>query len=355
MASQQTLIIGALLVSLVAVETAVGQVDIPSPSFRHKAVESANSTRPLATPGVFGWDTQMWTPLEFTNGKEKEPGTGFFVTLDKTYTSIQKAGQINAIGENQSTGSTFITGNRYEVGWFSDDDNGWALSYQEASGIYFNAGQDVTVTNPMLVDSQFAVVEVNRMFRQTLSSGGYFEPYMGIRYSNYNDETIEDTTQTVGLATLFNRFKQEVSNNAFGFQAGGRYNVRRGRWRMTGDAAVATMYNQQRFFATDITTAGSAIQPPPQAISETYQSDQSFIPVIDGQYEIAYNISRDISLRTGVQVMYNWNGVARANAQTTTLNPNSTFSAVGVSADNTGFFDESFLSAGFLFGIEWRR
>ena len=75
------------------------------------------------------------------------------------------------------------------------------------------------------------------------------------------------------------------------------------------------------------------------------------MPILDGQIELAYNISRDISIRTGVQTMYVWNGVARANTQTTNLNPNSVFGAGGV----TGLFDESYVAAGFIFGVEWRR
>ena len=346
MALKRTFKICALLVTLVATEAAIGQVNIPSAKFSGKAVESAESTRPFASPGVFDYDTQLFAPLEFTNGKEKAPNSGFFFSLDKTYTSVNKAGVIDGNGSTIQTGAHYIWGTAYNLGWFSDDDDGWGLTYQNASGSYFTAGQDVLVSQPMLVKNEFATVEVNRIFRQALSQGGYFEPYIGIRFMNFSDNTLEDTTQTVNGTIVSNRFKQNVTNNAFGLQAGGRYNSRRGRWRMTGDGAVATTYNQQRYFATDIANSATA-----QAITETYQSDQAFLPVIDGQFEIAYNISRDISFKTGVQATYVWNGVARANTQTTNLNPNSVFSSGGL----TGLIDESYIAAGFIFGVEWRR
>ncbi|MFK7768082.1 MAG: hypothetical protein AB8B55_12735 [Mariniblastus sp.] len=351
MALKQTIMIFALLASLVATEATIGQVNIPSAKFSGKAVESADNTRPFASPGVFDYDTQLFAPLEFTNGKEKAPNSGFFFSLDKTYTSVDRAGIVGDNGSTVKTGSHYIWGTQYNLGWFSDDDDGWALTYHNAQGSYFTAGQDVLVSNPMLVRNEFANVEVNRIFRQTLSQGGYFEPYIGMRFMNFNDNTLEDTTQTINGTTVFNRFKQNVTNNALGLQAGGRYNVRRGRWRMTGDGAIATAYNQQRYFATDIATAASAGGNGPQAITETYQSDQAFLPVLDGQFEVAYNVSRDISLRTGFQASYVWNGVARANTQTTNLNPNSVFSSGGA----TGLFDESFIAAGFIFGVEWRR
>ncbi len=348
MALKNTLIIGALLVSFVASGVTEGQINKPSPRFRYKKLESAENTRPYATPGVFDYDAQVFAPLEFTDGKEKKPSDGFYMSLDKTYTSVSKATRIGEESDTIQTGSTYIQGSRYDFGWFSDNDDGWGFTYQVADGIYYTAGQDASVANPMLVDMNVSTFEINRMFRQSLSQGGYFEPYMGVRYMHIGDNTIEDTNQTVGDDATTNRFKQNTTNDGFGFQAGGKYNARQGRWRTTIDGSIATVYNQQRYFATDITNSSAG----PQGISETYQSDQSFVPILDGQYEIAYNISRDISIRLGAQAIYTWAGIARANTETTNLNPNSIFGAGG---SPTGLFDGSHLSAGFLYGIEWRR
>ena len=190
-------------------------------------------------------------------------------------------------------------------------------------------------------------MEVSRLFRQALSHGGHLEPYIGFRYTNITDKTLEDTTQTLAGVIVDNRFRQEVTNNAIGFQAGGRYVRRRGRWRTSCDVALSTSFNQQRFFATDIAdTFGT------QAINETFERDQSFVPIIDGQYDLAYNISRDISLKLGFQGVYTWNGIARVNTLTTNLNPNSAF---GIGTGPTGLIEDNHLTAGFLFGVQWRR
>lgn len=350
MALKRTLMIGALLITLVASGGVDGQdMNTPSPAFRYRAVEQPEGTRPYATPGVFDYDAQMFAPLEFNNNKQIQPQAGFFLGLDRLYMSVGKATVSNPVtGEGTSPGSQYIWGNRYKGGWFSEEDDGWGISYQQLNGIYYSAGQDVLVSNPMLVEMDVAHVQINRMFRQMLSQGGYFEPYFGVRYMNIGDNTIEDTTQVVNAATVFNRFKQRVTNDAFGIQAGGRYHRQRGRWKTTFDGAIATTYNQQRFFATDITNAATGAQ----GISETYASDQSFVPILHGEYDVAYNVSRDVSINLGIQAIYSWDGVARANTQTTNFNPNSVFGA-GLGQPN--FFTEGHLSAGFLFGLQWRH
>ncbi len=348
MGLKNTFIIGAVFVSLVTINLVDAQVETPSPRFGPKSLESADATRPFATPGVLEYATRAFAPLEFTHGKEQSPQTGFFFTIDRTYTSVSRAGHVGVANNSIKTGSDYIWGTHYDIGYFSDDNEGWGMSYQGSNGIYFSNGQDVSVSQPMLVDMSFNTVEVNRLFRQTLSAGGYLEPYIGVRYQNISDKTLEDTTQTLSGAIVFNRFKQNATNDSFGLQAGGRYNQRRGRWKTVFDGCLATLYNQQRYFATDIANSSAGVQ----SVTETYASDQSFVPVLDGQIELTYGISRDISLRAGVQATYTWNGIARANTLTTSLNPNSAF---GGSSTPTGLIDDSHLAAGFLFGVEWRR
>lgn len=354
-------IICAMFVSLLSVSLAEAQhsaqsglghelIDVPSPRFGPREVETAGSTRPLAGPGVFDYDTRAFAPLEFTNNKELEPHKGFYFTLDKVYTNVSRPGNVGIDSKSIRTGSEYIWGTRYDLGWFSDADDGWGITFQDTDGVSFANGQDALVSQPTLINMSLNTVEINRLFRQSLSHGGYLEPYFGVRYTNITDKTLEDTTQVdLGGNIIGNRFRQEVTNNAFGFQAGGRYNVRRGRWRTTVDGALATSYNQQRYFSTDIANAANGVQ----GITENNHNDQSFVPVIDGQLELAYNISRDIALRVGAQATYNWNGIARANTLTTSLNPNSAFG--GGAAAPAGIIDDAHLAAGFLFGIEWKR
>ena len=340
------MILSALVAVLAPCQTAKAQINVPSAEFEHRQFESPDPDRPFVTPGIFNYDAQVFAPLEFTSDEEKDPNTGFYLTYDRTYTSVSRPGVISGNDSAVAAGSNYIWGTRYEGGWMTEADEGWQLAYQESDGIFFTNGQDATVSNPTLVTNRFATVELNKIFRQQLKSGGYFEPYIGAQYLNVNDETIEDTFQTLGGVVAGNRFKQETSNSAFGAHAGGRFNHRRGKWRFTTDAALAVTYNQQRYFATDLFNDGGLL-----SITETYSSEQSFVPALDLQYEVAYNISRDITLRTGVQLLWLYDGIARVNTLTTDLNPNSFFG----SGAGAGLVDDDYVAAGFIFGFEWRR
>ncbi len=362
MALKNYLMLGSLLAILMISEAAWGQVDIPSPKFQYKSVEQPKSTRPFATPGVFDYDAQMFAPIEFSNGEELGPRSGFFASYDRTVLSFQKGTQTIAGVDGPSTGNHYVWGTRIEAGWMTDVDDGWGLVYQYGNGITYASGQDISVPQPFLVDSQASDFELNKLFRQALNKGGYFEPYVGLRYYNMSDNTIQDTLQGVqggtAVGTPFiliagNRFKQNVTNSAIGGQAGARYNSRRGKWRLTSDGAIAMFYNQKRLFATDITTASIPNQFQ-QIYSETYDANQSFVPMLDLQLDLAYNLTRDISLRGGLQLNYLWNGIARANTAPTNLNPNSIYTTVGTAGAGLNQ-DVSFITAGFLFGVEWRR
>jgi hypothetical protein len=361
MALKNTFMIGVMLVSTLMTSLTWGQNHTPGTYFERTPPTAQNL--PLATPGLFDYDAQIFAPLEFTNGKEKEPNTGFNFSVDRTYTSVPRATRVVGTGQRSSQGNEFYWGSRYELGWMGENESGWNVIYSRTNGTFFTNGQDLIVSNPMAVEAKFSQAEVNRIFRQALSAGGYFEPYMGLRYNAISDNTIEDTRRVNLFETsnppaapfeqivFDNRFIQRVTNSAIGLQAGARYNVRRGRWRFTTDGTVATTYNQQRYFASDITQRFDPNNPPATLITESSFSDQSFVPILDGSFEMAYNVSRDLSLKFGVQATYMWDGVARANTQTTNLNGLSTFGTAGAFVP----FDEDYIAAGFIFGVEWRR
>lgn len=331
---------------------AQAQVDVPSPRFSPKSVQEPENTRPLAEPFVFDYDAQMFAPVEFTNHKELDPNTGFFFVVDRMYNSVSRGSprDVQGIGVTAAdvpTGNDWMWGNRFELGWMTEGGSGWQGVYEKSDGSFFAYGQDILVANPEMVTTNFTNAEINRVFRQALSSGGYFEPYAGVRYFGLSDSTIEDTTFLIGATTVNNRFKQNASNSSVGGQVGGRYNVRRGRFRYTLDGALSAMYNHQRYTASDLTFSGATV-----GIAEFYDNGQAFVPVADLRLEIAYNFTRDIGLRSGFQVQYMWDGVARTDNLTTAINPNSVNSIAGGTA---GVFSESAIVAGFHFGLEWRR
>ena len=356
MALKKIISAGSVLAAMVVGHfgTADAQIHLPGARFEHRDLEGPDETMPMATPGVFDYDAQVFAPMEFTNDDQLEPRIGFYLSYDRTYLSMSKAPRLSAGGNLTDVGSEYSWGSRYEFGWFAENETGWSIAYQQNEGSSFHNGQDELVPNPMLVTTNFSSVEVNRVFRQAMSNGSTLEPYIGLRYFGVTDETLEDTNQDfiVGFLPANNRFKQKASNSMIGFHAGARHARRSGRWRFTSDGALTAAYNQQKYFATDILQEISPTGVILTSVSESAVEDQSFVPALDLQFDIAFNVSRDITLKTGVQAMYLWTGINRANTLTTGLNPNSILSG-GIGATETN--DTRFLAAGFIFGFEWRR
>ncbi len=341
MAFKNLITIATLMAIFSIPSWAVGQLDVPGPKFRPRSVEEIQNTRPFAEPGVFDYDAQVFAPLEFSNDKQLGPRTGgFFLTFDRGYTNLSS----NSTG---SSSTNYGTGNRYNGGWISEEDSGWDILYEQVDANTYVNGQDILVSNPMYVNTKFANVEVNKVFIQGLKNGAWIQPYIGLRYFNVADSTIEDTPVVINGMTGGNRFKQNVTNNAVGGHVGGQYVVRRGRWRVSNDLALAATYNQQQYNTTDITNFATS-----QSIFEFGDSRSAFVPAVDYRFELAYSISRDFGIRGGLDFAYLWDGIVRANTAPTEINPNSAF---GISNDPRGLIDSRLIAAGFTLGFEWRR
>lgn len=326
------------------------QINVPGPRFNHHGVEDPDSTRPAATPGVYNYDFQVFSPVEFSNGKELEPNTGFYFSFDRLYTSFSGGGDFGGK-------AAYAWGNRYDFGFMNDDDDGWSFIYEQSEGNQFLNGADVVATNPTLLRSKFGSLEINKVFRQQLKQGGWLEPYIGLRYFNFSDRTIEDRTDLLPGVVIANRFTQDISNDGVGLNLGGRLVKRRGRWRYSHDFSVATTYNQQDLHVEDLTNAVGAVS---VTVDSEGDSDNAFVPVVDYRFEIAYNLTRDFGFRGGAGITYFWDGIARANTLPTQENPNSIFGSDPlIGGDPTlsggGIIDNRFIGAGFSFGFEYRR
>ena len=234
---------------------------------------------------------------------------------------------------------------------------------------------------PATYSNTFNIGELNRSFRQELSGGGYMEPYIGGRFTNVNDRSLEDRgyrfvnddTQQDGTSDkVGHRFRQTSSNNAIGLQFGGRYNKRRGRFLYSTDGSLAASYNQQRYTSSNI-LFGEVEQ---NRIDEQYFEDNNFLPSFDLEFGISYNVTRDLTVRAGTQLLYIWEGIARVNTLPAPLNPNSILTNPAVIEElrtafsdkpgvegisevtgigSPGIFNDDYVAAGFTFGVEWRR
>ena len=341
----------ALLMGLGAA-AAVAQTNVPSSRFQPLPSESPTATSPLVEPGAYQYDAQLFAPYDYRELAEPEAPVGFYFTFDKVYTSLSRPGvQPNDeagfdLTSSFPVGNSWVWGNRFEGGVMTQAENGWGFEYSRASGSFFAWGQDELVANPMMVEMSLHNLKLNRVFRQELSGGGWVEPYFGIRYLGMTDDTIEDTLVVLGGTTSNNRFKQTASNSAIGGHVGARGVRRFGRFGTAWDASLAAAYNSQSYRTGDTTFSGGTV-----FISEFNDTDHSFVPALDLRWDLSYALTRDLAFRTGAQLLYLWDGVNRANTLTTTLNPNSAFGIVGAN----GVYSESMVSAGFNFGVEWKR
>ena len=344
-----------LLVSLIAFSLlTVGlsaQTQVPSARYSPSQQESTGATDPLAQPGIFDYDAQMFAPLDLSDVSERRAQSGFFALYDRVYMSIGRSNPIGVGAPSQHPrGTDYHWGNRYHAGFITEDGKGIQLEYMTVNGSFFSAGIDASVPDPFITETSLDVFEINRIFRERLSNGGFLEPYFGIRYTSVSDETIEDTFFTIGATVIPNRFIQRASNSGIGGQIGARYAMNRGRWTVRTDTSLNASYNTQRYVASDIQFPPGQLFP---NVFETTDEDSSFMPTVDLQLEFAYRLSRDFSIRTSFQVLYIWEGVNRANTSTTALNPNSVLGAGA--GGQIGAQGQSFTSAGFGFGLEWRR
>ena len=319
----------------------VSQLHTPGARFGHLGLESADATRPAATPGIFDYDAQIFSPVEFPDGEQLPPKCGFFFTIDKLYSSISGDGAADG-----GAGDNYIWGTRYEGGYMNTEDDGWQAVFERSEGNEFLNGANVLNPNPTLYEANFATVEINKVFRQRLNRGGWIEPYIGLRYFGHSDSTLEDIGPGLAGGVTGNRFTQRVTNNAFGLNIGGRLVKRRGKFRFSHDLALAPMYNQQRFRANDLTDNFGVL-----VVNEIGDSGNAFVPSIDYRFEVAYNLTRDFGIRGGASINYLWDGVARANTAGTFTNPNS---ILGVGTGPAGLFEDDLAAAGFSFGLEYR-
>ena len=421
--SLRTFVVLSALLSVFTIQHAQGQNYIPGPRFGDRAIEDVDNTAPFATPGVFDYDMQVFAPFELTSDEEIDPNCGYYLTLDKTLLNVSRSDRKGTSRVDTPIGNDWNWGERFQFGYMSEADSGWQVGWQQVDGAYYSqgaqdedfrfigftadgsstAGEALTGFGTRLLDlgdgsnllntqasefghsdsfsNQFNVGELNRVFRQQLKAGGYLEPYVGIRYTGVRDNSRQDQVlQFIGddaqapanLDQVGHRFRQEVSNSAFGFQAGARHNRRAGRWLLSADTALAGSYNQQRYNTSDI----FFIDREREFLRENYLSNNSFVPTLDLELGASFNITRDITIRGGTQFMYLWDGIARVNSAPADLNPNSFASDPATRIQRyqsfpdslvlegplpqtdlgtAGITNESYIAAGFTFGVEWRR
>lgn len=267
---------------------------------------SAQMYQPLIDPAAFEQDYEFFAPAREPDlGRLPPPRTGFYSELHRMYIFVERPNEASRLGFAQTGDWTWA--NRFDFGYMTEQDHGWAFSAFDLSGINANdvltipminrintdfndfldpanAGMRDVVTLPIqdrnndltnqrdflrtnsINDGRMTSIEINKTFRlKPLHDGSYFEPLLGLRYVRFIDRTERDTYLRLDddglpldmIADLDARIERltldqtNFTNNMVGGQLGFRYVYPSGgRWTMSSELRVFAFQNWQEYQRT---------------------------------------------------------------------------------------------------------
>jgi hypothetical protein len=260
----------------------------------------APSHTPFQDPFAFDPDFRWFEPIYQADFEDMKPSKranrGWFAAYDRMMLKVSRPE-----GTPSETKLDSGWGHRYDLGFMTEEDNGWAMTYMDMDGPnaydgfrrerlnLLNEDQQVVILgvgddgdpsftifpefvrnnpgfNSRFVDvndslnvADFRSFELNKTWRlQPYHYGGILEPLVGFRYMSF-DSRFQDTSYTVGffpdpafpllnIAGFGEQVQQQISvaeNDMFGGQVGFRYFKHVDRFRYSGELRVFTMANFQ--------------------------------------------------------------------------------------------------------------
>lgn len=245
--------------------TALGQFpgEVVTPQDFHTPF---NEATPFVEPGYFDHDFQFFAPADVDEfGGFPEPSVGWFVDYDRMAIQFSRPEQAF-----QNTDMDGAWGNRYDIGYMLEEDNGWLFEFIHLDG----------PTQPFVNNAEFWSVELNKTFRlEPLYNGGIIEVFGGPKY--------------VGFTDSFDP-QAKVRNVMLMAQGGMRYQKRKGRWLLSTEARLFGGPNWQQ-----------------------YVDDSKDEFVVGGEIrgEGTFIVTRDIGISVGFQVQHYGTGIARGTDQ----------------------------------------
>lgn len=331
------------------------------------SVAHAQQFGPFIEPDSWNPDLQFFAPAEVSEYGNGEPeNTGFYFTYDRMYLFVKRPDGAPSL--DSAHGSDPAWANRYDIGFMTEDNVGWLVSVTDSAGpnarfvtetpripaTQTGGGTTPTVqtlpqrdlnwqiTQNLNVGS-FNSVEIDRVWRRKeFHGGGVFEPLAGIRYINYNDFGNRDAFQrfaetpttfepdftnpnTLGPWERLISNKTATVNQMLGGQLGFRLSKTVGHWRLNSELRMMGLNNWQKYesyqetllrnatrgFGTGGTTTTGAIILDTRKTNPVNNSSNEFVFGGELRMEAAYELTRDISIRTGFMYMLLGHGVAR--------------------------------------------
>jgi len=337
---------------------------------------SAQRYLPFVDLNYFSTDSQFFAAADIDDyGGGPSPSTGWFATFDRMYMYVCRP---NA--EDSSTQGDMTWGNRIDLGYMTEEKHGWLISMtnitgpnatirnrQERNNRFMEdaSPQDVAVDPPQdnnnretgardyfLEDSlnmaNLSNFEINKTFlMKPLHNGAVVEPFYGFRYMRFTDYDREDNYtrydeegNVVPILPLgpppalqpedaeFEEFLSDrgtFANNLVGGQLGFRYSQHRSRWLLSGEVRAFAFTNLQSLEVTNLRVVtdvdqGTGNEPDGEMtlVDNNFFSNSEFVFGGEIRAEAAYEVTRDISLRFGMEFLDLAQGIGRGR------NPNQT-------------------------------
>jgi hypothetical protein len=329
--------------------------------------------QPFIDPAYFNPDFQFFAPAEVSAYSGGEPpNIGFYLTYDRTYINVTRPeGEPSLFSGFQGD---FTWGNRWELGYMTEDDSGWQFVGWHIDGPaqyneYFHERIDrindddepPDDPDPILQDRnprrylitdyinvmKYASSEVNKTWRRKpFHNGTVFEPLVGLRHMSlvdiYRRQNYRRYDETPGPVpppgqpdpadpNVEGEYEELATNTAyfenamFGGQIGFRYFGQRNHWLLSCEVRAFALQNYQSleniFHVTQTRYAGlegSAVELELNDEVRTWQNADEFVFGGEIKAEASYEVTRDINLRFGAIFIDLARGIGRGN----TLNQN---------------------------------
>ena len=354
------------------------------------------TNHPFADPLQFDPDWQFFAPVDMAALNELSPRkrapVGWYGTYDREHLWVSRPSDNRGLDQGD-----WGWGNRFDLGYMTEKHKGWLFSFRHLGGpgaidkVYqerndrVNANDTGDPLNPVAPveanDPQFGVRaywlgesvnvlgmsnwELNKVWRrEPYRYGGILEPMIGLKFTNLLDTAIKESyVRNVNATDLFDNTAtavveeltsdlQYTRNVMFGGQVGARYFTHYERWTLSGEFRAFLMNNQQekllnnQVFRTQYSAAGagSTVTAIRNTNDITRTLNTTTLWGFEARGEAAYQLTRNLSGRFGVDVIDFANGIWRSTGH---LGPNQ--------GGFGGSQDQSVTMAGFTFGMTLNR
>ena len=326
-------------------------------------------------------DLQLFAPADLSTYGDFHPISGPWISYERLYWTINHPG-FSLIGtpddpglsdnSNQFIGSNWLWGNRWEFGYWLDDDcdNGWMMTIlktndQQAkpleNGVTHvgflddSSGTPVQVTFPANGEftnvTRMTGIELLKTYRYDPDDRwGLWEMYYGARFLQLHDRFSFSNPFSALPGPGQDQFSLGIDNNMVGPEIGTRWSNKRERW---------TFDTQVRFMAAanfENASEYAAMAGPGFPLNNFYKSANNveFAPVGEFRIDATYQLSKSFAVKVGYTAIAG-TGIGRASQRIDYQEPNLVVAGTQGLGIIDGNKSDHFFSNGLTFGFEFNH